>query len=157
MFDQAQAEGHEDGAPAHLEQRQRAEIETRRDVGQGEAVESEAHGAAEGEDVADVDGGEIGQQRRAGAGGRGEEEDAEEGKRGAQEGVPARRAGAGRAQHAGQGRAHGGGKRIDNKDCGDGLLYVVAEGLPYGADDLAFLGKVRDVGKRQAHETGFEE
>ena len=46
--------------------------------------------------------------------------------------------------HAGQGRAHGGGKRIDNKDCGDGLLYVVAEGLPYGADDLAFLGKVRD-------------
>ena len=50
-----------------------------------------------------------------GAGGSGEEDDAQEGKRGAQEGVPARRAGAGRAQARNRGEQ----RHKDDDESGD--------------------------------------
>ena len=62
MLDEGQADGHEDGAEADLQERQRLEGDARRDVAEGDAMEGKADGAAEGEHVADIDGGEIGQQ-----------------------------------------------------------------------------------------------
>ncbi len=61
-FDEGQAHGHEEGAKANLQQRQRLERDARRDVAECEAMEGKADGAAEGEHVAAVDGREIGQE-----------------------------------------------------------------------------------------------
>ena len=65
-----------------------------RDVAESDAVEGECDGAAEGEDVADVDGGEVREEGSDVGGGsssgrRGEEQDANEGESGSEEGVPA--------------------------------------------------------------------
>ena len=53
-------DGHEDGAEAHLKNGEWLEGNARRDMAQGDAVKCESDGAAEGEDVAEVHGREIG-------------------------------------------------------------------------------------------------
>lgn len=61
-LDEWKAHGHEDGAESNLQDREGLEGNARGDVPEGDAVECESDGATECEDVAEVDGREIGQE-----------------------------------------------------------------------------------------------
>ena len=88
VLDEGETGGHEESAEADLKDGERAEVDFWRCVAECEAVKSEADGAAEGEEVAEIDGGEI--REEAGACGlRGEEEDSGEGEDCSEPGIPA--------------------------------------------------------------------
>jgi len=87
MLEERHADGHEGGAEADLEEGELFKGKARREVGEGEDVQGESEGAAEGEQVAEIDGAE----REAGGGG--EEDDPEEGEERSAPGIPGRRRG----------------------------------------------------------------
>ena len=62
MFDEGKTDGHEERAESDLQDGEGLEGDARGDVAESDAVEGESDGAAEGEDVAEVDGGEIGKR-----------------------------------------------------------------------------------------------
>lgn len=69
-LDEGQTYRHEQGAKPDLQQRERLKGDTRRDVSEGDAMKREGHRAAQGEHVAPVDGGKVGQDGSKPAGGR---------------------------------------------------------------------------------------
>ena len=96
VLNERKADRHEECAEADLKNGERLEGNARRDMAEGDAVKRESDGAAEGEDVAEVNGGEIRKQGRedcedAARTGRrcSEKQDADEGESGAEKGVPA--------------------------------------------------------------------
>jgi hypothetical protein len=108
MFEQRHAGGHECGAEADLENRELFKGNARGEAGEGEDVEGESEGAAEGKEVAGADGAEVKGEAETGAGvGRGgEQDDAGEGDCGSEPGVPSGSADAARAE-GGDGGEHG--------------------------------------------------
>ena len=66
VLDERQADGHEECAESDLNDGEGPEGNAWRDVAEGDAVKGESDGAAEGKDVAKVQGGEVGKQGRDG-------------------------------------------------------------------------------------------
>lgn len=64
MFDERETDGHEERAKSDLQDRQGLKGDAWRDVAESDAVEGESNGAAESEDVSEVDGRDIREKGR---------------------------------------------------------------------------------------------
>jgi hypothetical protein len=140
MLEQGQADGHEGGAEADLEDGELFEGNARGKTGESQDVEGESEGAGQGEEVAETDGAEV----EGGAGRGGEEDEAGKGDECSEPGVPFGDVGAADSK-CGDGGKHG---DEDDNHAGDeggfggggeaeaGGLELIAHGEA-GADDGA--------------------